>query len=95
MILIGNCTSNSNGHNAQETSRRTGEVKTVHLSVKNIRCNDCLSPIKRNLSAKDGVLSVETSLQEKDNIIVTFEPALISVNEIKAEIRNLGHQVQE
>lgn len=91
MILISNCTAPSETNNTKSVAMEASQI--TKLSVKTIRCHDCLNTIRRNLLALDGIISVEGSLKDKDNVTVTFLPHKISENVIKSELRNWGHEI--
>ena len=65
--------------------------KTVKLSVPGMYCASCPFIVKSSISAVDGVLSVETILEDR-TATVTFDDAITSLEAITTATANVGYE---
>ncbi len=70
----------------------TTQVTT--LTAPDISCGHCVSAIQNRIGELDGVSSVVASADTKQ-IDLSFDPAKISLDKIKAELDDEGYPVQE
>jgi copper chaperone len=66
--------------------------KTV-LNVQGMSCSHCENRVKKAVSTLIGVSSVSVSLSEK-TVTVEFDPDVITVKQIKEEIKEQGYDVK-
>ena len=66
------------------------ESQTLHAP--NISCGHCVMHIKRAVSSLPGVTAVEGDPSTK-NVTVTFDPAKVQVERIKATMAEEGYPV--
>jgi copper chaperone CopZ len=67
-------------------------IETLTLSVKGMTCGGCENAVKRGLARLDGVGEVSASHVEA-KVVVTFDPARVSLDQIKARIGAMGYTV--
>eukprot|EP00794_Sanderia_malayensis_P006913 gene6913-7690_t len=69
------------------------DSNTVEISVQGMTCQSCVKNITSTLNEKDGVLSIEVSL-EKENAVVKYDAVKTSKEEIVEMINNTGYNAQ-
>lgn len=67
-------------------------METVTLPVKGMTCMGCVSSVKRVLGALPGVSQAEVSL-DKAQAEVTYDPARVGPDALKAAIMDAGYDV--
>jgi copper chaperone CopZ len=65
----------------------------VILSVDNLPCDPCLIKLHGKLRAMKGIESAKAKLGNQDNLEVIYNPKLISLEQIKQAVRDLGKKV--
>ncbi|MEP0315939.1 mercury resistance system periplasmic binding protein MerP [Hyphomonas sp.] len=65
--------------------------KTVKLAVPGMYCASCPFIVKTSISAVDGVLAVETTLEDR-TAVVTFDDAVTSLDAITQATANAGYE---
>jgi copper chaperone len=65
-------------------------MKTNTLDVSGMTCGGCTAKVTRALSALPGVAKVDVSLPKKA-AEVTFDEALVSVDDMRAALRTAGY----
>ena len=65
--------------------------KTI-INVEGMSCEHCEKAVTNAVAALDGVDSVKVSLEE-NTVTVEYDEAQVSVDEMKAEIEELGYDV--
>lgn len=63
----------------------------VTISVEGMHCAMCVKNLTRGLKEANGVSDAVVSLEEK-NAVVTFDPAKIDEEGIRAVVRECGYQ---
>ncbi|BBL71230.1 heavy-metal-associated domain-containing protein [Methylogaea oryzae] len=71
---------------------REAQVEHITLNVDGMKCGGCENGIKTALSACDGVAEVTASHKDK-TVAVGFDPAKVSLEQIKQTIVAQGFQV--
>jgi copper chaperone len=72
----------------------TDTQSRVTLSVPHINCGHCEMTIKEEVGALAGVRTVEPSNQTK-SVVIDFDAATVSPEQIKAVLAEAGYPVQE
>jgi copper chaperone CopZ len=67
-------------------------METATLKVTGMTCGGCENAVKRGLARLDGVGDVAAS-HTAQNVTVTFDPARVTLDEIKARIGAIGYTV--
>lgn len=67
-------------------------MEHIALNVEGMKCGGCESGVKDALLACDGVASVQASHKDK-TVVVDFDPAKVSLEQIKQAIVAKGYQV--
>jgi copper chaperone len=67
-------------------------METLTLNVTGMTCGGCENAVKRGLARLEGVGEVTASHAEA-KVAVTFDPARVSADEIKARIGAIGYTV--
>jgi copper chaperone len=67
------------------------ELKEENIDVKGMSCSSCIQKIEKKLSKLKGIEEVKADLA-KGKVYVKFNPKIIGLNEIKAEIEDLGYK---
>lgn len=65
---------------------------TLTLPVNGMTCGGCENAVKRALGTLPGVSGVEASHRDQ-RVVVTFDPAAVSADDIAKKIGLLGYQV--
>lgn len=65
--------------------------KTVKLAVPGMFCASCPFIVKTSISAVDGVLAVETTLEDR-TAVVTFDDVVTSLDAITQATANAGYE---
>ena len=65
---------------------------TQTLHVTGMTCGGCENAVKRAVGKMPGVASVEAS-HEDQRVTLTFDPAQVDLEAVKAKIAGLGYQV--
>lgn len=66
---------------------------TLTLPVHGMTCGGCENAVKRAVGAMTGIAAVTAS--HRDNqVVVTFDPAVVTPGDIEAKIGTLGYSVQ-
>ncbi|WP_440945261.1 heavy metal translocating P-type ATPase [Methanosarcina sp. T3] len=81
----------------KEVSRASGQktgLKEITLGVSGMSCSACALNIEKVLKKKEGVDSVAVNL-ELGRAKVSFEPSLISPQEIEEAIESIGYKVEK
>jgi copper ion binding protein len=78
----------------KEIVPRPGPLKTAVIPVDGMMCMACVSRVKRELNALEGVDSVRVNLEGQD-ASVTFDDAKIDIKEIRQAINDLGYTAGE
>jgi len=68
-------------------------VDTVRLSVTGMSCAGCENAVKRTLMKLDGVREVTASHAEAA-VVVSLDPAKVTIAAIRRQIEVLGYRVQ-
>lgn len=63
----------------------------VTISVEGMHCAMCVKNLTRGLKEANGISDAVVSLEEK-NAVVTFDPAKIDEDGIRAVVRECGYQ---
>lgn len=63
----------------------------VTISVEGMHCAMCVKNLTRGLKEANGISDAVVSLEEK-NAVVTFDPAKIDEEGIRAVVRECGYQ---
>lgn len=66
------------------------EPKTVHLKVVGMTCGGCVVGTRTVLTRLNGVTKAEISY-ERQEAIVTYDPAKVTIAQIVAAIKTLGY----
>ena len=66
------------------------EVRTVHLKVAGMTCGGCVVGTRTVLTRLHGVTKAEVSY-EKQDALVTYDPAKVTIAQIVAAIKTLGY----
>ena len=66
------------------------EVKTVHLKVAGMTCGGCVVGTRTVLTRLHGVTKAVVSY-EKQDAIVTYDPAKVTIAQMVAAIKTLGY----
>ncbi|TDS12675.1 copper chaperone CopZ [Maribacter caenipelagi] len=78
---------------AQEDAALPAEIehnsaRTILVAIEGMACQEgCADKISSNLTDSDGVVSSEISFENKNGLI-TFQPTIITIEEVKAIITN-------
>jgi copper chaperone CopZ len=66
---------------------------TLTLPVHGMTCGGCENAVKRAVGAMTGIAEVTAS--HRDNqVVVTFDPSIVTAGDIEAKIGTLGYSVQ-
>ncbi len=66
---------------------------TLTLPVHGMTCGGCENAVKRAVGAMAGIAEVTAS--HRDNqVVVTFDPAVVTAGDIEAKIGKLGYSVE-
>jgi copper chaperone CopZ len=66
---------------------------TLTLPVHGMTCGGCENAVKRAVGAMTGIAEVTAS--HRDNqVVVTFDPSVVTAGDIEAKIGRLGYSVQ-
>lgn len=68
----------------------TAEVKTVRLKVAGMTCGGCVVGARTVLTRLPGVTKAQVSY-EKQEAVVTYDPAKVTVEQMVAAIKTLGY----
>jgi copper chaperone len=68
-------------------------LERITLTAPDISCDHCVRAIREEVSALEGVASVEPSVSTKQ-VDIAFDPARVSVGEIEAAMDEAGYPVQ-
>ena len=72
----------------------SGEVKSLDLQSKDIRCGSCALTIKRAVSEMDGVKKADVSASQK-RIHVEYDQGKVTENQIIKKINDAGYKVEK
>jgi copper chaperone len=67
-------------------------MQNVSFDVQGMTCGGCVASVKRVLSALPGVQSVDVTL-ERGKASVAYDPARVSVDQMRAAVENAGYDV--
>jgi copper chaperone len=67
-------------------------MQNVSFDVQGMTCGGCVASVKRVLSALPGVQSVDVTL-EPGKASVAYDPARVSVDQMRAAVENAGYDV--
>jgi copper chaperone len=67
--------------------------ETLTLKVTGMTCGGCENAVKRTVSQLDGVSEVAAS-HKAEEVVVSYDAARVSRDQIAAKIQRLGYQVQ-
>ncbi len=67
-------------------------AKKVTLKISGMECPNCSLTLEQIEDKLDGVLFAEASYR-KQQLVVEFDEAVVSLERIKAEVNHLGYQV--
>jgi copper chaperone len=67
-------------------------MSTVVINVEGMSCEHCVKAVTGAVSGLDGVQSVNVSLEDK-TATVAYDPALVAIDAIKAQIEDQGYDV--
>lgn len=62
------------------------------LRVEGMSCHHCVKAVEGALTALPGVQNVEVNL-ESGKVTVSFDPAVVSENELREAVRESGYRV--
>ena len=71
----------------------SAQADTVKITVKGMVCSFCAQGIKRTISGKPGVESVDVNLETKMVTVVTKKGAVVSDAELSQNIVDSGFEV--
>ncbi len=69
-------------------------LKTVSIPIKGMACSACAARVTKTLAAIEGVKSAEVN-QAKGSARVTYEPAKVSPEQLRAAVNKFGFQAGE
>jgi copper chaperone len=67
-------------------------MQNVSFDVQGMTCGGCVASVKRVLSALPGVQSVDVTL-EPGKASVAYDPARVSVDQLREAVENAGYDV--
>jgi len=67
-------------------------AKKVTLKISGMECPNCSLTLEQIEDKLDGVLFAEASYR-KQQLVVEFDEAIVSLERIKSEVNRLGYQV--
>lgn len=67
-------------------------MQTSKIEISGMTCGGCVSSVNRVLSALDGVVKAEVSL-EKKNAVVDYDAAKLNLEQIKRAVTEAGYEV--
>ncbi len=67
-------------------------MKKEIINVEGMTCNHCVNAVNKALKGMDGVKNVNVDLNAKA-VSVEFEPNIVSLQDIKTTIEDLGYDV--
>jgi len=70
-------------------SKGAGEMAVVH--IEGMSCGHCVMRVEKGLAAMPGVKAAKVDLGKKEGTI-EFDPALVTVEAIKAKINEIGYK---
>lgn len=84
------CRRSATGNTASTTS--TAAAATIDLPT--LKCNICITTVKRTLALIEGVESAEVDLKAK-NVTVRYLPAKLDIGRIETGISSAGYDANE
>ena len=69
---------------------KSGENKAV-VHIEGMSCGHCVMRVEKGVAALPGVKSAKVDLGKKEGTFA-FDPALVTVEAIKAKINEIGYQ---
>ncbi len=69
------------------------KAKTVTLLIEGMSCASCIARVKRTLSAMDGVIEVEVSLEHR-RVYIRYRDERVSPKRLAAAINALGYKAE-
>lgn len=72
--------------------KNKGESKVVTFRT-TIHCENCAKKVKENISFEKGVKGLDISVENK-TVKVTYDPAKITVDKLKAALKKLGYDAE-
>jgi copper ion binding protein len=76
---------------ANKTTSETSSFETADFQVTGMTCSSCPFIVESAISELDGVKEVKVQLP--DQAAVTFDPSVISLDQIKQAVLNVGYEV--
>ena len=67
-------------------------IEQATLTAPNISCDHCVATITAAVAALDGVDAVEANAETKQ-VVVAFDPSLITVPKIAATLAEVGYPI--
>ncbi|MDT8899658.1 heavy-metal-associated domain-containing protein [Anaeroselena agilis] len=80
-------------HQPRQTGNMAENATTTRFGVTGMTCQHCAGTIEKALLATAGVNGARVSLADK-TAEVTFDPAVVTVEDLKRTVREAGYQPQ-
>lgn len=68
-------------------------MNTNRFIVANMKCNGCANIIKTELSSTNGISEIYIDIT-KSEVIVNYNPEVLSTNDIARKLGNIGYPVE-
>lgn len=68
-------------------------MSTITLAVQGMTCGGCENAVKRAVGAMPGVADVAASFSGQQ-VVITFDPDVVTTASLEAKIAQLGYTVQ-
>lgn len=99
LIFIAACNNSTTGDqnqaaNTEQLSAQEGVIEVAVIDVSGLHCESCVNTITTALNEIDGITDTKVSL-EQEQAKFKFEPAKVSMEDVKTAIEGKGYGMGE
>lgn len=99
IIFIAACNNSTTGDqnqavNTEQLSAQEGVIEVAVINVSGLHCESCVNTITTTLNEIDGITDAKVSL-EQEQAKIKFEPAKVSMEDVKTAIEGKGYGMGE